>query len=184
MKSLNPRLFSLSLMSVVLLFSCKKYDLKEQLATENTETTASTIGLKASSWKTLSDWNQVEQPSYNLYYTSIKDENITSDIANKGVVLVYKKTSSNNSLVQLPYEEKIGNTTYYWYYQISNGKVLVSCDIYGSANKEYISNSNSFKYVPVTIDALNQLEGKGYSRVELMKMPYEQVATMTNGTLK
>ena len=184
MKSLKPSIVGLSLMSAVLLFSCKKYDLQDQVATTDNAKTTAVTGLRESSWKTLSNWTQVEQPSFNLYYTAVKDANITADIANNGAVLVYKKDGLTNSSVQLPYEEKVGNTTYYWYYQVSEGKVLVSCDIYGSADAQYLNATSVFKYIPITGDVLTQLEGKGFSRVELMKMTYSQVSSLTSGTLQ
>ena len=182
MKNLKPSLFAL--MSVVLLFSCKKSDLKEELASDNSQGIASTVSLKESSWKTLPKWNQVNQQSYSIYYSSLKDANITADVANDGLVLVYKKDATKNTTVELPYEEKVGNTTYYWYYQISEGKVLVSCDIYGTSNTETLSTANNFKYIPISKDALSKLEGKGYSRTQLMALPYEQVSGMTNGTIE
>ncbi|MFL5787159.1 MAG: hypothetical protein ACJ748_03830 [Flavisolibacter sp.] len=179
MKNLRVPLFGVAI--VLFLFSCKKNDMQAPVTQSTTTNTAkinvdSTQSLKSSSaWTALSNWQVANQQSFNLYYKSIPEAKITSAVASNGLVLVYKK-SANNTIVRLPFEEKTGSQlSNYWYYQVSNGKVLISRDSYNNAQA---SSQDNFQYVIFTPDQLAKLEAKGYDRNKLMGISYEEVVKL------
>jgi len=178
----NLRVPFISVAIVLFFFSCKKNDVQAPVNTSSTTTNTakitvdSALNLKTSSaWTTVSNWQVANQQNFSLYYASINDAAITNAVATGGLVLVYKK-SSDGTIVRLPFEQKSGSQLLnYWYYQVSNGKVLVTRDSY---NKSDASTSDTFKYVIFTADQLNKLSQQGYDRSKLMSIGYTDVVKL------
>lgn len=158
------------LSAVLFATSCRKNDVQAPAETKTTETAA----VQASEWKTASKWSSESEGQYTVYSTAVTDANLTSAIAGKGLVLVYRKTG--NDVAALPLEEKANGGSYFWYYQVSEGNVTLLADAYGSVAAP--GAAQSFKYFIVSAEKLSELEGKGYSRAELMRLSYENAATI------
>src|SRR2546423_2593755 len=171
MRNLRAPFFGLA--TVLFLFACKKNDMQAPVTPSHSDSAlsvASTQGVKSvSGWQTISDWKVATQPNFTLYYSSISNAAINTSIAASGLVLVYKK-DANNTIIRLPFEEKNGSQlANYWYYQVSNGKILITRDSYTNAQA---TAQNNFQYVVFTADQLNKLTQKGYDRSKLMNLPY------------
>ena len=179
----NLRVPFISVAIVLFFFSCKKNDVQAPVNTPSTTTTNtakinvdSALNLKTTSaWTSVSNWQVANQQNFSLYYASINDAAISNAVATGGLVLVYKK-SSDGTVVRLPFEEKSGSQLVnYWYYQVSNGKVLITRDSY---NKSGASTSDTFKYVIFTADQLTKLNQQGYDRSKLMSVSYTDVVKL------
>lgn len=155
--------------AAVVFTACKKSDVKSE-ALQNQASVSSV----SSQWKSLSNWTTQNQEEYKVHSNTIEDKSITSDVASKGLVLAYKKTS--NSIVALPADEKGSSGSYFWYYQIANGNIAFSADAYGDAKTPGVEQS--FAYFIISPEKLNELQEKGYSKVQLMKLSYENAAAL------
>jgi hypothetical protein len=170
----NLRVPVIAVAILLFFFSCKKNDIQAPITTASTNTAKVTVtptqSLKtASAWNSISTWQVVNQQSFSLSYASISDANITSAVAANGLVLVYKK-GTDGTIVRLPFEEKNGTQLQnYWYYQVSNGKVLVTRDSY---NKTDASTTDKFQYIIFTADQLAKLNQTGLDRSKLMSINY------------
>jgi hypothetical protein len=169
MKTLKVTFFSL--IASILLFSCQKEDMQQVPPTK--ETTETTIVNENIQWSTYAEWSEMKQENFSVNYTVIEDASITTSTTEKGMILVYKKDDASETSIQLPYEDKKGNTTNYWYYQVNENQILISCDVYGSSS-ESIQNS-PLTYVTISEDVLHKLETKGYTKAELMNISYTSI---------
>lgn len=178
----NLRVPFIGLAIVLFFYSCKKNDVQTAPGTTSTTTNTakitvdSSLNLKSTSaWTTVTGWQVANQQSFSLYYASLNDAAITNTVATSGLVLVYKK-SSDGTVVRLPFEEKSGSQLLnYWYYQVSNGKVLITRDSY---NKSDASTSDTFKYVIFSADQLTKLAQQGFDRSKLMSIGYTDVVKL------
>lgn len=173
MKSLHLPLLGIAVM--LLIASCKKDDVTDSsLQNENNSNPVSVAASidSASGWMTLNNWDTINQQKFDLYYATIKDDKVTSSAADNGLVLVYMK-NNNGSVVRLPFEEKANGHNYYWYYQVSEGNILISCDADNAAQTP--NEASGFKSVVLSADELKQLEAKDYTKGKLMTMSYNQV---------
>lgn len=178
----NVKLPVLGLSLVLLMASCKKNDYKEASATDATTATASSEA-DSLGWKTSSTWENADQGSFSVHYFTIQDSAITSDVADNGMVLVFKKNGT--AVNALPFEEatsvaqtateKTTNANY-WYHQVSTGSLLISCDLYKAAATP--DNANSFKYFVLTPEKLQSLETSGYTAEKLMNLSYSAAASL------
>ena len=96
----SPRLPLAGLCLLLLLGACKKNDFND-LATPPVTTSpeAAPVVAKASEWKTVAAWKVDKEEELSVYHTSIADPAITADVANEGMVLVYK---SNGEAASFP----------------------------------------------------------------------------------
>jgi hypothetical protein len=177
MKNVKLPIFGLSL--VLLIASCKKDDLK-QTGAEATTNTELLNDADAAGWQASSQWETVNQENFSVRYFNIEDANITSDVADNGLVLLYKKNGT--SINTMPFEEgtATGNDTEkhnanYWYLQVSEGNLLISCDFYTT---EAPVTANSFKYFIVTPEKLQSLQQDGHTAEELMNLSYTDAANL------
>ena len=161
------------------LASCKK-DLTENTFTETPSVEVSAVNAPStgnvieSDWVATSAWNTVDQPSHSVSYTNVKAD-VTAEAAENGLVRVFKSSTTNPSSVQsLPFEETVNGNKYYWYYQITEGNILVMVDAYGDKNlpKENLL----IKSVVLSSDAITNFESRGTSKADLMKMPLESIS--------
>lgn len=149
--------------------ACKKNDVKETSTESVPAVTAAT-----SNWTALGNWAKQAEENSALYSSKVEDKNITSAIAQGGMVLAFKK--NGNDITALPVEEKNGTASYFWYYQISEGTIVFNAD--ASVTASTPSSANSFKYFIISADQLKDFELKGYSKAELMRLTYENAQAL------
>jgi len=169
---MNKHQILVAVLGATLVFaSCKKSDVQNDMSLSQR---MNNIKYAAAQWKTLNNWSSESEEKYTVYSNSVEDQNITSSVASKGLVLAYKKTSG--SIATLPSDEKTANGSYFWYYQISNGNIVFSADAYGQAGKP--GAEQNFAYFIVSPEKLKDLEAKGYSKAQVMKLSYENAAAL------
>lgn len=156
--------------------SCKKNDLQDVSFnndpvnnTESSVDNSATAKPSFSEWASVSNWNNEKKDGYNVYTGSFTDPTITSDITSSGLVLVFAKTG--NTTESLPYNRE--NIS--WYYQVANGSIAVTAT--ASANAT-IDKSQTFSYVVLSKDQLNNLEAKGVTKSQLMNLSYQNVVSV------
>lgn len=157
--------------------SCRKTQQEvqtvEQEATPNA--VAANTGIAESSWQSPAEWNSVEQPTHTVFYTNIKTSEITADAAEKGMIRVFKVANSGgtSSSVALPFEETNGSQKSYWYYQVTEGNIMIAVDVYGG--KANPAQTSLFKHVVLSSDAVSEFESKGTSKADLMELSLDKV---------
>lgn len=168
------------LLLIVLASSCRKSDFLEEEQTINPETSilvnadSATGSSDSSGWKSSADWKVTAQESFSVYYLNIQDANITAEVVDKGLVLVFKKGVKISS--SLPVDEKSTSGSQYWYHQVTEGNLLISADTYGDAKAP--DASNSIKYFIAGPQKRAELEQKGYSFDRLMSLSYAEAAEL------
>ncbi|MFL5740696.1 MAG: hypothetical protein ACJ75B_10795 [Flavisolibacter sp.] len=168
---MNKKFLAAVFSAAVLVTACKKSDVQQTAV--NTPAVAA-ASVSSSNWKSLSSWNSQPQEKYTTYSNKISDSTISAAVAGKGLVLVYKKSGTDISA--LPFEEK--GTSNFWYYQVSQGRLVVLVDTYGTTAAP--AQGQSIKYFVLSADKLNELQSKGYSKAELMKLSYENAIAILN----
>jgi hypothetical protein len=137
-------------------------------------TATASVATKAPEWRSFTNWTSSKGEKFTTYSSKVADSTITSAVANSGLVLTFSK--NGNNIQALPFQEK-GTNDSYWYYQVSKGALTLSCDNYsGTASL----NTAGFKYFIFSTEQLKELEAKGYSKIKLMQLAYEDVAALTN----
>lgn len=175
----NVKLPILGLSLVLLVASCKKDDFKE--AGTDATTTEQLSGTDTTGWHSSSQWETADQESFSVRYFTIEDANITADVADNGLVLLYKKNGT--AINTLPFEEgaaaaedaEVKTNANYWYHQVTEGSLLISCDVYGSQTPDA---ANSFKYFIITPEKLQSLQEDGHTTEELMNLSYADAASL------
>jgi len=171
MKILQPSL------SVMLLFvfavGCRKNDFYSEME-QPAVTEVAAAKATAQDWQTTAKWNVANQEDFSVFYTSLKDENLTADVIDNGLVLVFKK--NGNAVSALPVEEGAKSASKYWYHQVTEGNILISVDTYGS--KAAPDAASSFKYFIITPKKLSDLQAKGQTIDKLMNLTLEQAASI------
>jgi len=160
--------------------SCKK-DLQENPIKESAiETTAVAVennkvaaqGISESEWISNTSWTSVQRPSHSVFFTNIKSD-ISVETAEQGLIRIVKANGTGNSVKSLPFEETINGTRYYWYYQVTEGNVMIAVDVYGSNTNP--AEGSLFKSVVLTKEAVADQETKGNTKDKLMSMPVETI---------
>ena len=151
---------------ILLITSCKKSD------THNPDILKNDVpASQASEWKIVNNWNSAKGDEFTSYNSTIEDTTITNAVAGSGLVLAF--TKNGNGVNALPYEEK--ETNNYWHYQILKGAIIFSFDHF--SGKESLTTT-AFKYYVFTPEKLKDLEVKGHSKIELIKLSYENVTAI------
>jgi hypothetical protein len=163
----------LGLSLVLLITSCKKNDVQHENTLGNSPVAAAiAASAKASEWSTLPNWASSKGDKFTTYTSKVTDSSITSSVTSRGMVLAFVKDGS--TINALPFQKKGANDSYY-YYQVSNGSITLSCDNYsGTANL----GAEAFKYFVFTPEKLKDLESQGYTKIKLMQLAYEDVAAL------
>jgi hypothetical protein len=163
------------LLIVITAASCRKTENEFQQPQATVEQTASVAtlpeGIIQSDWQSATAWNKVEQPTYSIYTSNIKGD-ISAENAEQGMVRVFKSTGKNAVPVALPFEETVDGQKQYWYYQVTEGNVMVAVDAYGSKAVNP-ADQTQFKLVILNKDVLSSFEEKGTSRADIMNMSYD-----------
>lgn len=150
--------------------SCKKIDLQQALPAETIPTTTLMDNPAASGmtdWKTINTWSAGD---INTITGEISDMAITKDISENGIILVY--TKEGNAVHQLPYSTQSAGNAYSWYYQVSEGKIIISLEANGDVAN--LRKQQGFTYLILSANQLEDLESKGLSAAELFQIPYEK----------
>lgn len=148
--------------------ACKKTDAAyEPSAAPQAEATTT-----ATAWKAAGEWKTSQQEQFKIQYAILEDKAITADVAAKGLVLVYAKDASG--VQSLPYQSSQSDV--FWYYQVAEGSVLVSCDVYGSAK----ASAPEFTYFIFSEEKIADLEKSGKSKGDLMNLSFGQAAALAN----
>jgi hypothetical protein len=166
------------LLIVITAVSCRKSEnefQQPQVATEETVSAASLPeGITKSDWQSAPAWNKVEQPTYSIYTSNIKGD-ISAESAEQGLIRVFKTPSGDHSSpIALPFEETVNGQKQYWYYQVTEGNVMIAVDVYGS-KAITPADQSQFQLVVVNKDAISSFEGKGTSRANLMDLSYDKI---------
>jgi len=164
----------LGLSLILLITSCKKNDVQHENTLGNAPVAAAAVAAtaKASDWKMLSSWSSAKGDKFTTYSTKVSDSSITNSVTSRGLVLAFVKNGS--TINALPFQQKGSNDSYY-YYQVSDGSITLSCDNYsGTANL----SSEAFKYFVFSPEKLKDLESQGYTKIKLMQLAYEDVAAL------
>ncbi len=159
---------------LLLITSCKKNDVQHEDTMTNSTAIAAPAITKASEWKSFSNWTSSKEEKFTSHSSKVTDSSITNAVATSGLVLAFSK--AGNTIQALPFQEKGANDSY-WYYQISKDAITLSCDNY---NGTAPVNTTEFKYFVFTPEQLKNLETKGYSKLQLLQLTYEEVAALTN----
>lgn len=183
----NMKLPILGLSLILLVASCKKDDFKEE-STSDASTSVAANDATSLSWKPATNWEKADQGTFSVHYFTIADSSITADVADNGLVLVFKK--AGNNINSLPFEEtkasdaketaSTATSPNYWYHQVAEGNLLISYDVYNTpANAD---NANSFQYFVITPEKLNSLQTDGYTAEKLMGLSYAEAAKLLKTT--
>lgn len=167
---------------VLLVAACNKKDFTDDRADAAASTVAATDA--DLSWTSPAMWENADQGTFSIRYFALQDSSITADVADNGLVLVYKRNGT--AINALPFEEATATTTNsaqgdaedaananYWYHQVSEGTLLISCDVYTATDA-----ANSFKYFVLTPQKLQRLQTAGYTTEKLMGLNYADAATL------
>lgn len=183
----NVKLPILGLSFVLLVASCKKDDFKEESNLDAAASSVAATDANSLTWKSAAQWEKADQGTFSINYFTIADSSITADVADNGLVLVFKKVGNN--INSLPFEEgqasskETDNATAsanYWYHQVSEGSLLISYDVYNTpANAE---TANSFQYFVITPEKLDELHTNGYTTEKLMGLGYAAAANLLKTT--
>jgi hypothetical protein len=149
--------------------ACKKTDAAYE-ATQSHEAKAPEAA--AASFKPVADWKSSQQDKFRIQYGSVQDSAITADIVSNGLVLVYAK--DGNNIQSLPFQSQQSDV--FWYYQIAEGSVLVSCDVYGSAQ----ASAPDVRYFIFSKQKLSELEKNGRSKADLVNLSYDEAKALVN----
>jgi hypothetical protein len=170
MKHLKTPFIGLAILCTIL--SCQK-DVQQQNSPEDNPSVAIEKTIIESDWSKNLSWSKVELPSHTVFYTNIKTS-ISAETESQGLVRVFK--SSHSSATQsLPLEEVVNGKNFYWYYQATEGNLMISVDVYGSA--ENPATTAAFKSVVLTRGAVTNFETKGNTRTSIMTMPLEELTS-------
>lgn len=156
------KFLTVAISAIFLVTACKKSDVQHE---DNTATGTST----AWQWKSLSNWNSETGEETTVYSTTIEDPAITADIAAGGMVIVFK--NSGSGVTAMPYEETVSGGTYSWFYQIAEGSLTIQAEVSGNASAP--ATGQGVHYFILTADKLKELDSKGHSKEELMKLSFE-----------
>jgi hypothetical protein len=174
MKNLKTPFAGLAILCTIL--SCQK-DVQQLKSTETHPTSVSgntqNLNLIESEWNKNLTWTKVELPSHSVFYSNIKTT-ISAETETQGLVRVFKSSNAVNAQT-LPFEETVNGNKYYWYYQVSEGNIMIAVDVYGT--KENPAIASAFKSVVLTREAVADLEAKGNTRTTVMTMPFESLTS-------
>jgi hypothetical protein len=173
LKNIKPSVLGLAITLIVA--SCSKKDVYNETADQSsTVTSAESVNANIPDWHSASQWDSVKQDKHAVFYFSMADSRITSDVVTDGLVLVYKK--NNSTTVTLPFKEVSGNTATNWYHQVTEGNVLIFSDNSNDSNQP--GAGNSFSLIVIAPDQLKSLASNGHTPSSLMDMTYEQVSKL------
>lgn len=162
------------LLTLCVIASCRKDQLDQTSSTAiSTSTPIEQKSTVHSSEITPASWTAVNQPSHSVFHTQIDANNLNADVDKSVIRIARIDPSGTASTKELPFEETRGSQKSYWYYEVMDGSIMVSVDVYGSRDNP--AAKSSFKYVALDNKAVQTMEAKGFTRNSLMKMSYDNL---------
>lgn len=150
------------------LVACSKSELQSSARAEEAAV-VSTIGTDgAAKWSSVA--NAGVSNDAVAFAGEVKDEAITEEVLESGMVLVFAK--SGNLVQSLPFQES-GSDLKYWYYHVSLGSVFIQAN--AASRAATAITAKDFAVVVLTQAQLEKLEGNGTSRDLLLGMSLDQV---------
>ena len=158
--------------------SCKKDQLESPSLEESTLNTHTSSQIQHPDWTVPVQIEKAERSTHTVFYTTLKAPDIHSSISD-GSIRIYKKDHKGNiSSRSLPFEETIGSQKTYWYYEVSDGNIMVSADVYGDRMNPF--TNSSFKYIVIDDSEMQQMQIKGINKKDLKMLSYEDLAKLNN----
>ena len=153
-------------LALLVLVSCTKSEMQSAAEVTTESAMVSTPGnLKWSSVANAGAGNEAV-----AFAGEIKNDAITEEVMENGLVLVFSKTASQ--VHSLPFQEE-GSELRYWYYHVSQGSVFIQAN---SASKSAtVTTAQDFAVIVISKSQLEALESNGTSRDLLLGMSLEQV---------
>src|SRR5688572_26168962 len=152
--------------------SCKKEQL-ESTSLQESQDNITRTQIQNSDWSTPMHVEKADRSTHTVYYTNLKAPDLSSAISD-GLIRIYKKDNKGNiSSRALPFEETNGSQKTYWYYEVSDGNIMVSADVYGERTNPFINNS--FKYIVIDEADIQHMQTKGINKKELKRLSYEDL---------
>ena len=165
---------------LLIIISCRK-DLRhdsqsESAFIESSSTSFNAIdsNIKESELLGNFNWTKVNLPSRSIFHTNIITE-ISSETAEKGLVRVFKTQDEGSTFQALPFEEIINGEKHYWYYQVNEGNIMISVDVYGSQTKPALNNM--FKTIVLNKTAIENFNASGIEASILMTMSINELTS-------
>jgi hypothetical protein len=155
-------------LAVVAMFSaCRKTDLQSNALPEQQPVA---VAKAVDNWKSVSSWNSTASGNATSYSSKIEDSRLSTEVVNKGLVLVFMK--HGDKVVSLPYTEEGKKVN--WHYQVSDNVLQINGDATGSSE---ISNEQ-ISYFVLSPEKIKSLEADGTSKLDLMSFTYEKAAAI------
>lgn len=158
---------------LLILVACSKSALQSSAEAESGGTSTLT-GSGAARWSTVTNSNTAEGNETVAFAGEIKDETITEDVIENGLVLVFAKTAAQ--VQSLPFQDESAALRY-WYYHVSQGSVFIQAN---SVSKDAAITTQDFGVVVLSKTQLEALESAGTSRDLLLGMSFDQVNALLN----
>jgi hypothetical protein len=161
--------------------SCKKDQLESTSQNDPQLKTVSSEQIKNSEtdWSAATQVEKADRTSHTVFYTNIKAPDITAETANESLVRIFKKDNSGKiSSRALPFEETNGSQKAYWYYEVSEGNIMVSVDVYGNRDNPFANSS--FKYIVMDDTDMQKLLSKGITKKDLKRLSYDDLNQLNN----
>jgi hypothetical protein len=162
-----------------LTLGCKKdkienFSNEDAISSISSSQISSTKGINQSDWMSALKWEVANQPSHSVYYTTINLNNINTS---GSTLLVYKQDNTGATAI-LPFEENKGSQKIYWYYEMNDGSIMISADVYGQVVNPVAASS--FKYIVLSNSAVSDFEKRGVDKTKIMVMPYEKFSELNH----
>lgn len=171
----KPQALIASLCLLILLNSCKKdIDANSTQDNQSSLVIQSSDPLAQSTWKTGQMWTTSEESNHTVFTTTF-DDAIDSKVMANGLIRVFKATLSGENIKSLPFSETVDGVKHEWYYQVSDGKVSVSVNVFGSVENP----AAKFRFNTVVFNSadLAEFEKSGKSKIDVMNASYESIQT-------
>lgn len=156
-------------LALLILVSCTKSEL--QSAAEATTESAAITSISDLKWSPVANAGAGNEAV--AFAGEIKNEAITEEVMESGLVLVFGKTS--NQVQSLPFQEE-GSELRYWYYHVSQGSVFIQAN--SPSKSATVTTAQNFAVVVISKSQLETLEANGTSRDLLLGMSLEQVTSL------
>jgi hypothetical protein len=167
---MNKHNLILSLAVVAFFTACRKTDLP---ANEVTPPQAIAAEVTAKdNWKSVSSWSSNETGNTTSFSSKIEDARLSSEVVNKGLVLVFMKKGEKS--VSLPFTEE--GTKLNWHYQVSDNLLQIN----GDASATQKVSTEQISYFVISPEKIKALEAEGTSKIDIMSFTYEKAAAVLN----
>ena len=156
--------------------SCKKDQLESNSLKESHLNSNTTEQIQNEDWSAPVEVQKADRSSHTVFYTNIKAQDINTENPG-GLIRIYKKDYKGNINPRaLPYEETNGSQKTYWYYEVSDGNIMIYADVYGDRTNPF--TNNSFKYIVIDDADLQQMQNKGINKKDLRRLSYEDLTKL------